>query len=215
MTGSKHHYLVLSVVIVMAIVLSALVLLWTAPLARAQEKGAESLQTTDGAYPPPTVFALGFKWTNVYLFPSAPRYFECCTGRQPPEIFRLRGAAVPQAAETQAGDPPRSVVKPNPRSTRLLKAVPTSVCVDLATLSPLERALRQAQAHLGQCVRFVTYDHFPCQCETSCVGQGWLCNCPGVPPGQLPEIKPQDSLGSQPELLGTFCTPCNNLSMCP
>lgn len=206
MTGSKHRYLTVSAIILM--LGSSLASAQDQPVSESDEGAKTSHET--GAYAP-TAFVPGFKWTNLYLFPSAPKYYECCAEQRAPEIASALGG------DGTRGEPSRSVVKPNPKSARIVKTAPAPNCVDLSILSPLDRLLRLAQAELARCVRFVTYDHFPCQCETSCNPSNidWQCDCPNVPPGQLPEIKPQDSLGSQPEFLGTICTPCNSASVCP
>lgn len=145
--------------------------------------------------------------TNFYLFPSAPKTYECCNAAEPVVVAGAAGAA---------GAPdPQSVVTPNAGSARVVASAPPANCVDVATLTPIERAIRAST--VASCVRFVVYDHFPCQCFTGCApGQCgvWTCDCPNVAPGELPEIKPQDSLGSQPELIGSICTPCSRLSTC-
>lgn len=162
----------------------------------------------------PVQFAVCCKFTNYYLFPSGPNFYQCCAA--PPEFVvatPLTSGSSAAGQEAQRVNLP-STVTVNEKNTRVLKRGVEPSCVNLSELTPLERLLRSTRVNLGGCVEFVTYDHFPCTCETRCNDPDWLCDCPGVPPGQLPEIKPQDSLGSQPEFLGTVCTPCNTQSTC-
>ena len=152
---------------------------------------------------------------NFYLFPSGPNYYQCCSG--PPDfVLENPLVGVPSGAEQEAlRAKPRSSVTLNEKSARTLSAGVEQSCVKLSELTPLERLLRSRLALFGTCINFVVYDHFPCSCKTRCDDNvDWLCDCPGVPPGQLPEIGPQDSLHSRPEFLGTTCTPCNPKSTC-
>jgi len=156
------------------------------------------------------------KLTNTYLWPTAPKYYECCTSR--PELVLAAETSPTLGDDSDEGYPerPRSVVTLNPHSTSVLRQSVEATCVDLSDLSLVERALRQTR--VGSCVRFVSYDHFPCTCETSCDPEQeesfWTCNCPGLKPGELPVIKEQDSLRSQPEFVGQICQACNTASFC-
>lgn len=154
------------------------------------------------------------KFTNYYLFPSGPNFYQCCAA--PPELVVANPlVSSPTASDQEALESsPRIYVTINEKSARILRRGVEPSCVNLSELTPLQRFLRSSRVSLGNCVDFVTYDHFPCSCETQCNDADWLCDCPGIAPGQLPEIKPQDSLGSQPEFLGTVCTPCNTQSTC-
>lgn len=147
--------------------------------------------------------------TFTYLWPTEPRQYECCARSEPAEIF----AQEDDQATTKKGET-ASIIKFRADEAMRLDA-PQASCVDLSELTPLERILRDARKTFGSCTRFVVYDHFPCTCENSCNDvNDFFCTCPGVPPGELPEIKPQDSLGSQPELISETLTPCGRLSSC-
>lgn len=184
-----------------AVVLS---LLWTVPSALAQEPAASSYEAE-----PSALLAPCCRFVNYYLWPSEPQHYRCCVTR-PQELAPLTGGqvAVPVAPADDG-----IVVTPNASSPRLIRRDAEPTCVNLTQLSPLERLLSQT-VFGGSCVDFVSYEHFPCSCQTFCNDASWLCNCPGVPAGELPEIKPQDSLGSQPEFLSTTCIPCNTQSTC-
>ena len=151
------------------------------------------------------------RFTNYYLWPSGPIYYQCCAA--PPELVAdpLSSGSSPAASEVPRLPPGKVTI--NEKNPRVLGRGVESTCVNLSELTPFERFVRSVRA-LGTCVDFVAYDHFPCSCETKCNDVTWLCDCPGVPPGQLPEIGPQDSLGSRPEFLGTICLPCNQQSTC-
>jgi hypothetical protein len=93
----------------------------------------------------------------------------------------------------------------------IFSAPPTASCVDLSTLTPIERVRRFSTKSLGSCTRFTVYEHFACTCETFCNdGNSIYCTCPGG----VPELTQQDSLRSRPEFVGTTCTPCNTASVC-
>jgi len=172
-------------------------------------------QPTAPAYEQPTpLAAVNCRYVNYYLWPSEPQSYECCAAPEPPVLAETFGAAAgPEATAPQQTAPRGSVTvnRDNPRVGRAL----AQTCVNLSALTPFERLLRQLRSRaFSSCVQFVVYDHFPCTCETQCNDASWFCDCPGVPPGQLPEIKPQDSIGSQPEFLGTVAIPCGSLSNC-
>ena len=147
----------------------------------------------------------------TYKWPTAPRHFECCARLEP-----LTTTLAPRGDATPEGDaPPETIVRFLADERMRLQSAPQASCVDLMTLTPVERALRRIQARFGNCTTFVVYDHFPCSCENFCNNANlFVCNCPGVPFGQLPEIGPQDSLGSQPELVSEMLTPCSSKSTC-
>ncbi|MGH9363152.1 MAG: hypothetical protein ACRD2T_14675 [Thermoanaerobaculia bacterium] len=150
------------------------------------------------------------RFENFYLFPSGPNYYQCCSGL-PDFVLENSLVGVPSSVEQAS---PRSSVTINEKGGRALRRGVEQSCVKLSDLTPLERLLRSRLELFGTCFNFVVYDHFPCSCQTRCDNVDWLCDCPGIPPGQLPEIGPQDSLHSQPEFLGTTCTPCNTKSTC-
>ena len=159
---------------------------------------------------PGTVFAVCCSFTNYYLWPSGPEQYQCCVP-QPEPVATQSLSGAPATATRPPADTPTSTVTPNTRNPRVLERTVETACIKLSELTFLERLRRLLRA---TCVNFVVYDHFPCSCETRCDNPDWLCNCPGLPPGQLPEIGPQDSLGSQPEFLGSACTPCSAKSTC-
>ena len=157
------------------------------------------------------------KLTNTYLWPMAPKYYECCTDRPELVVAAELSSTLDEGSNEGYPERPRSVVTPNQHSASVLRQSVEATCVDLSDLSPLERTLRQPR--VGSCIRFVSYDHFPCTCETSCNPEKegvseWTCSCPGLTPGELPVIQEQDSLRSQPELMGQICQECNTASSC-
>lgn len=148
------------------------------------------------------------KYTRYYLWPSEPQTYECCA--TPPDRVVAPALVAPAPPESD----PRGQVSVNEASPRIVRRTVEHGCVNLSELTPLERLLRSVRRSFGACVQFVVYDHFPCECNTECNDPTWFCDCPGVAPGDLPEIKPQDSLGSQPEFVSTMCFPCNSQSTC-
>lgn len=181
------------------------------PPAAAQEPAPRryATETPD----PSALVAPCCRFTNYYLWPSEPQHWECCAPLVEPVLSaELAGGGTAPEPEVAVPRGSLTLNRANPRVGR--RGVENS-CVNLATLTPLERLVRQLRSRTRvSCVEFVVYDHFPCSCETLCNDPTWVCDCPGVPIGELPEIKPQDSLGSQPEFLGTQCFPCNELSSC-
>lgn len=160
---------------------------------------------------PEAPLAPNCRTTLVYNWPTGPRHYECCARSELPEVL----APTDEPATSGADGPPESIVRFLADEKMRLDAARQTSCVDLMELTPLERALRQVQATFGSCTRFVVYDHFPCSCENSCGNVNlFVCDCPGVPFGELPETKPQDSLGSQPQLVSEILTPCSKLSTC-
>jgi hypothetical protein len=147
------------------------------------------------------------RFTNFYLFPSGPKFYQCCSGA--PDLVFQQLVSTPSAADPEAL---RSKVTLNEKSTYIVRKGLEGSCVNLSELTPFEKFVRtQANLH---CVDVAIYDHFPCSCETRCSDVTWRCDCPGVPLGELPEIKPQDSQRSRPEFVGTICIPCNQQSTC-
>ena len=176
----------------------------------ASDDPAQTQSPAQGGASPPVLLAPCCKFTNYYLFPSGPVYLQCCAPlSEPVAALPLSGPSA--AAQEAPGESLQSTVTINKENARVLARGVEPTCVRLSELTPLERLVRSLRA---VCVSFVTYDHSPCSCETRCNDPAWLCDCPGVPPGELPETPPQDSLGSQPEFLGTICTPCNTQSTC-
>lgn len=84
-----------------------------------------------------------------------------------------------------------------------------STCVRTDSLSAIEKA----KLTIGVCNSFVVHEHTRCSCNTNCNNCSvFVCNnCPGIPAGELPEVKPQDSLRSNNELLGTTTRECSSL----
>jgi len=189
---------------VVGVVLTIAVL--AAPSVVAQQPSAASSYEAE----PSVLQAPCCRFVNFYLWPSEPQHYRCCSGLPDQVVSPALGGPAPGAV------PPtydRVVVTPNASNPRIVRRSSEPICVNLSQLTPIERLLSQT-VFGGSCVDFVTYDHFPCSCQTFCNDASWLCNCPGVPAGELPEIKPQDSLGSQPEFLSTTCIPCNTQSTC-
>lgn len=184
----------------------SLALAVVAPLAFAQEPGSRGYEAEPTAQAAPCC-----RFVSYYLWPSEPQTYRCCV-RQEPEVT-LEGVGRSAAAASAPSANDRAVVLPGASGPRLQRRTSPPTCVNLAELTPLERLLGQT-AFQGTCVEFVAYEHFPCQCETLCNDATWSCNCPGVPLGQLPEIRPQNSLFSEPEHLGTTCIPCGAKSTC-
>lgn len=155
------------------------------------------------------------KQIKTYLYPTAPKYYQCCVPLPELEVekkFDDNSSAKDQEPRQMESNTRISVKGRNPHV--LARGFEQS-CVNLSDLTPLEALLRSKQPTLQDCgANFVVYDHFMCECQNACTDSTWQCNCPGVAPGELPEIKPQDSLRSQVELLGTISIPCNIHSTC-
>lgn len=146
------------------------------------------------------------KTTYIYKYPAGFRTYECCTPSDP-QVVTSDTVDKKQAAGPVTRYLSEGAIASADR--------PATTCTDLSTLTLTERARRSASVFLGTCNRFSVYEHEICSCENSCADVNtFLCSCPGVPAGELPEIKPQDSLGSQPELIAESCTPCGRLSSC-
>ncbi len=143
--------------------------------------------------------------TKVYKYPTGLKTYQCCSPNDPEVI----------APKTTENKPGIAVTRFVGSSAIAIANSELSICTDLSTLSPLEKIKNAFSVYRGACNRFSIYEHVVCSCSNSCGDANtFSCNCPGLPPGQLPVIKPQDSLGSQTELLGETVTPCNSESIC-
>lgn len=159
------------------------------------------------------------KTINTYKYPIGPKYFQCCTPK-PEQVFEGNfGGGQSSGASRQLHMQPDSTKATKGSNARASSKVAEPVCEDISRLSPLAiylRAKNPIRKHCGP--PFPVYDHFTCTCQSSCSVNPnipeWTCTCPNVPYGQQPIIHPQDSLGSQIELINSVQVPCNSASTC-
>ncbi len=138
----------------------------------------------------------GNELTRDYSFPGPAITYTCCSSNDfPSEMQAISINKLPKNDQSQSKDS-------NLNSAKFFSSA--NSCVRMDSLSAVEKL---KLLNIGACNTFVVHEHTPCSCTRGCdCGGGgsrdWVCNCPGVPTGQLPEIKPQDSLRSNPELVG-------------
>lgn len=138
--------------------------------------------------------------TRFYSFPVELKVWECCT------------PADPVVALDEVGRQPvkRTVTKLETKGVAVFPTRARSTCTDLSTLTPAEKLERVTRGFLGTCYRAASYEHVVCGCENLCSDPSFSCNCPGLPPGEVPDTsRRQDSLRSQPELILEICEECS------
>lgn len=143
--------------------------------------------------------------TRAYTFPGPAITYTCCAPNDFPS--ELQAKSINGSSKNNQNLPEYS----NPNSAKLFSS--NNTCVRLDSLSAVER-LKLLQ--FSSCSTFVVHEHNPCSCTMGCgCGDGgsraWTCNCPGVPTGQLPEIRPQDSTRSSFEFLGETQSECSSV----
>ena len=164
-----------------------------------------TLRAQPTGYPGNLQLAPGKQTTLTYKYPVGLKTYECCTPSDPLVL-------APETAKKPGAGP---VMRFSGEGVIASANRIVTTCTDLSSLTPIEKIRRATTVFLGTCNQFSFYEHVICACENSCADvNAFSCNCPGLPAGQLPEIKPQDSLGSQPELIAETCTPCGPLSSC-
>jgi hypothetical protein len=160
--------------------------------------GTVQAQTAD--YPGKEQLVPGTKTTLTYKYPFELKTYECCTPSDPQVL-------APDTVDKNPGTSPITRFSGKGAVASANRMV--STCTDLSTLTPIEKFRRATSVFEGTCNQFSIWEHVMCTCENFCNDpNSFSCNCPGLPAGQLPEIKPQDSIGSQPELIAETFTSC-------
>jgi hypothetical protein len=160
----------------------------------------------------------GKEYERTYSFPEEePTQYICCYDQPPPEVvllFDTKGTTYGRVVGLETAEMWMSL------ETTESVLSSDSPCVRLDSLSPQERlTIEGVPLGFGEsCNTFAIFSHFECHCNTTCASDEWVCNCPGVPVGSLPQAVPddfpQDSIRSKPEFISETCTPCNVLSKC-
>jgi hypothetical protein len=151
------------------------------------------------------------KITRKYTFPGPPIKYACCAYHEfPSEAYHEFPSELQAIFIDKLPVKDRSQSK-SPNSAALFSSA--NPCVKLDSLSFVEKTILFQQSR--SCNTFVSHNHRPCSCTIGCGGSSepvqWVCDCPGIPAGQLPEIKQQNSIRSNYEFVGEILSACSSL----